>query len=157
MNRIARVIPALLATALAGCANPLKMLTAETPEELLSSDSRSAPYCAPGDLEEVKRRVRAHLERCNRPFTQNTSVSVAGSGTFYPTIEQRWEVKHRPSPGGGEEYFVKTGLGYLLATRVEPTKECQATVTTYIKTGTTKRFDLVNAAARGETAACLPP
>ena len=157
MNKIRIQSIALLgAFALGGCANPAKMWTADTPEALLASDVRSAAFCAPGDLAQVKDRVYRYLERCHRTRTlQGMTASPAG-GYIFTTQQQNWEVQRRAQAGGGEQYFVRFDHGYVLGAAVAPTPQCSASVVSYAKvSGWARRFDLVNAAARGETPECL--
>jgi hypothetical protein len=144
------------ALALAGCASPARMWTAESPEALLASEVRSAPFCAAGELAQVQDRVYRYLERCHRTRTLQGMTAVPAGGYLFTKEQQNWEVQRRAQAGGGEQYFVRFEHGYVLGAAVAPTPQCSASVVSYAKvSGWARRFDLVNAAARGETPECL--
>lgn len=155
IHRMRIIILILVSAALCGCASVIRSWTAETPEVLLASDIQSQPFCAAGELAQVQERVRGYLERCHQSRTLIGQVAVPGM-LLFPKYQQNWKVERRPTAGGGEEYFVWFDYGYVLGSRVEPARECGASVTSYAKvSGWSNRFALVNAAARGETPECL--
>lgn len=146
-----RFVLVLTCAGLSSCAS---VLFPQSPQEMLSSSTRSQDYCYPDSPAVVTERVKSYLESCYTPRTSTMMIPAAGVMVAAPR-KMDWRVVSEPS-GEGTQLSVALQHGFVLSAVIKPASgSCASGMRVYGGTPFWEdRFPHIDAAARGGQAVC---